>query len=210
VSLRVQEFVPAHDIRPFITLTAVWSKGGAEASYKVSLTNLLPSRRLLALQDRDLRSGNEDLITRAPVAARCRVEGIRVKEYKATRGCGALRRPSHLEGPTHDFLEELGSYASSRRPLPCSAPLHQIPRPANRGLYGGNLAQAYPSFFLRQSRELVRPRARCNGLVGLVKRLKPVRHLNSAFAVGSTTRSVLKFTDRYMREGRNVLSIRRK
>lgn len=172
------------------------------AQYEVSLHNPLhdpaPAWRYKTEKWED---GNELLVTRMPT---------RPDKTNAERGLAALKAVETASGAGLDLLNLLQGYvifSPATSVLRGVSPETQPKKPV--GLSGGDLPRAILDL-LRQRKKNDRSRRICQDVLGLVDWAKSFGSGPSdALALSpaaSASKRVIRFRDRFMRDGRNVLS----
>ena len=175
---------------------------GAKARYEVSLHNPLeepvPAWRF---KTERLQEDDSILVSRMPT---------QTAKTNPERGLAALKTVESAEGDALELLRLLQGYAifsPATAVLRGVAPETQPRRPV--GLSGGNLPRAILDL-LKQRKWDKRSKRICRDALGLIDWAKSFgwssADLMALSASAAASKTVLRFRDRYMRDGRNILS----
>ena len=175
---------------------------GARARYEVSLHNPLeepvPTWRF---KTERLQEDDAILVSRMPA---------RTTKTNPDRGLAALRAVEIAAGDALDLLRLLQGYAIFS---PATAVLRGVtPETQPRqpvGLSGGNLPRAIMDL-LKQRGRVKRSQRICSDVLGLIDWAKSFGSTSSdrmpLSATASASKTVIRFSDRFMRKDRNILS----
>ena len=175
---------------------------GAKATYEVSLHNPLeepfPAWRF---KTERLQEDDSVLVSRMPA---------RPDRTNPERGLAALKTVESAKGDAVEFLRLLQGYtifSPATAVLRGVAPESQPRSPV--GLSGGNLPRAILDL-LKQRHGDERSKRICRDALGLIDWAKSFGSRSAdqmpLSAAAAASKTVIRFSDRYMREGRNILS----
>jgi predicted ATPase len=186
---------------PHLSTHIFFEAHAQEASYAVSLNNPLENPRPAWLyKTEDLRSGDERIASRGPRKAKNTEQGIaalkivELEEAHPAVKIMNLLRDYAIYAPNTLMLRGLTSDPQSREPV---------------GLSGGRLAEAVKELkLLAHTNDFL-----ADALEEVVEMIDWIKDFDAAGMVDSILsaavprqRSVLRFRDRYMREGKNTLT----